>query len=127
VSPSGIARCTLPAARRLRRKSDFDTVHSRGKRIGDRFFGIAARPNELAAPRLGMAVGLKVTETSVRRNRVRRVIRESFRLHQAELPAFDLVVSARLAVRQASAPELRASLEALWQQVSQRCESSSQS
>lgn len=117
----------MPAARRLRRKSEFDTVHSRGKRIGDRFFGIAATPNDLNAPRLGMAVGLKVTRISVRRNRVRRLIRESFRLHQAELPAFDVVVSARAAARDAAGPELRASLEALWQKVSLWCASSSQS
>lgn len=111
----------------MRRKLEFDTVHSRGKRIGDRFFGIAAIPNDLSAPRLGMAVGLKVTQISVRRNRVRRLIRESFRLHQAQLPALDLVVSARAAARGAAAAELRASLEALWQQVGLWCVSSSQS
>ena len=127
MSPGGTARFTLPAARRLRRKSDFDKVHSRGKRIGDRFFGITATPNELDGPRLGMAVGLKVTGISVRRNWVRRLIRESFRLQQAELPPLDLVVSARAASRNAAGAELRTSLNALWQQVSQWCASSSQS
>jgi len=127
LTSSGIARLTFPPSRRLRRKYEFDTVHSGGKRISDRFFGIVAAPNDLNAPRLGMAVGLKASGNSVRRNRVRRLIRESFRLHQTELPAVDLVVSARATTRDAGAAELRASLEALWQKVRVRCDSSSQS
>jgi ribonuclease P protein component len=50
----------------------------------------------------------------VERNRIRRIVRESFRLHQHTLPAVDLVVSARPKARGAAGAELHASLAALW-------------
>lgn len=51
--------------------------------------------NGLDHPRLGLSVGKRVG-SAVRRNAVKRRIREAFRLLQHELPAgFDLVVTAR--------------------------------
>jgi ribonuclease P protein component len=55
------------------------------------------------------------------RNRIRRTIRESFRLHQHALPAVDIVVSARAGARLASAQVLRESLAALWKKVGEQC------
>jgi ribonuclease P protein component len=117
-------RLTLPAQRRLRRKSDFDAAYARGARFGNGFFGVTAKNNDLAAPRLGLAVAVKVAGGAVGRNRIRRIIRESFRLHQLELPAVDLVVSARARARDAQAAELRQSLAALWKEVATRCAAS---
>ena len=54
------------------------------------------------APRLGLAVAVRVAGGAVGRNRIRRIVAESFRLHQHELPAVDLVVSARPQARGAS-------------------------
>ncbi len=52
-------------------------------------------PNGLGYPRLGMSVGRKVGN-AVRRNRIRRLIRESFRLLQHDFPqGYDLVVVVR--------------------------------
>jgi ribonuclease P protein component len=61
---------------------------------------------------------------SVERNRIRRVVRESFRLHQHELPAVDIVVSARARAKGAANPELRAGIEELWRKVKEQCGSS---
>jgi len=119
-------RLTLPAQRRLRRKSDFDAAYARGRRLGNGFFGVTAKSNDSDGPRLGLAVSVRVAGGSVERNRIRRTIRESFRLHQHELPAVDLVVSARDQARNAPGAELRASLAALWQKVAEKCVTSSQ-
>ena len=58
---------------------------------------------------------------AVARNRLRRIIRDSFRLAQTRLPAADLVVGARAGVRGAPAAAIRASLEALWTQAIKTC------
>jgi ribonuclease P protein component len=120
-------RLTHPAQRRLRRKSDFEAAYARGRRFGNGFFAVTANPNDMGAPRLGLAVSVKNAGNSVERNRLRRTIRESFRLHQHELPPVDLVVSARGRARAAAGEELRASLALLWKKVTEQCAAPSQS
>jgi ribonuclease P protein component len=121
------ARLTLPARLRLRRKSDFDAAYARGWRMGNGFFAVTATHNDTGAARLGLAVALRAAGNAVMRNRLRRLIRESFRLHQAEIPCVDLVVSARASARGATPAELRASLDELWKRVSERCAASQRS
>lgn len=120
-------RLRLPQRRRLRRKSEFEAVYARGRRFGDAYFGIVARANEAGYARLGLAVATKAAGNSVERNRVRRVIRETFRLRQREFPALDLVVSARGAVARAGNAVLRASLDTLWDKVTEQCAASPRS
>lgn len=110
-------KLTLPARKRLRRKSDFDATYAKGRRFGNGFFGVTAARNETDVPRLGLAVAVRIAGGGVQRNRIRRIIRESFRLHQYELPAVDLIVSVRDRARGASGAELRESLSALWKSV----------
>lgn len=114
-------RLTFPAPRRLRHKPEFDAAYARGRRFGNGFFAVTVISNDKSAPRLGLAVALRIARTSVERNRIRRIIRESFRLHQHALPAVDIVVSARSRAHGAPAGQLRESLAALWTQVSERC------
>jgi ribonuclease P protein component len=120
-------RLTLPARLRLRRKRDFDAAYARGRRMGDGFFAVTVTMNDAGAPRLGLAVAVRVAGGAVARNRIRRIIRESFRLHQREIPAVDLVVSARPKARAASGRQLHESLEALWKKVGEQCATSSPS
>jgi ribonuclease P protein component len=120
-------RLTLPALGRLRTKADFDRAYAQGRRTGNSLFGVTARRNELGRPRLGLAVAVRVAGSSVERNRIRRIIRESFRVHQYEMPALDIVVSARDRARGAPGPELHASLAALWKKVIEQCATSSRS
>jgi ribonuclease P protein component len=121
-------RLTLPARLRLRHKRDFDAAYARGRRMGDGFFAVTASANASAnqagAPRLGLAVAVRAAGGAVGRNRLRRLIRESFRLHQREIPAVDLVVSARTQARAAPSAVLRASLAALWKKVGEQCATS---
>jgi ribonuclease P protein component len=120
-------RLTLPARLRLRRKSDFDAAYARGRRFADGFFTVTASNNELGAPRLGMAVAVRTAGGAVARNRIRRIIRESFRLHQHELPPLDLVVGVRPRAAAESGRALHTSLAALWKKVSAQCVTSPRS
>jgi ribonuclease P protein component len=92
-------------------------VRAAGRRLGDALFTVHCLSNDLGHARLGMAVSIRTAGTAVRRNRIRRCVRESFRLHQHLLPAVDLFVSARSAARDATGPEMFASLQRLWRQL----------
>jgi ribonuclease P protein component len=86
---------TLPKSRHLRLPSEFAAVYEAKVRESRGPLSLYALPNELGHPRLGMSVSRKVG-TAVRRNRIRRRIRESFRLLQHDLPqGYDLVVVVR--------------------------------
>ena len=88
-------RQTFPPSRRLRLPSEFSAVYAAKVRESRGPLTVYALPNELGHPRLGMSVSRKVG-TAVRRNRIRRLIRESFRLLQHDFPqGYDLVVVVR--------------------------------
>ena len=118
------SRLRLGPEKRLRSKPQFDAVYAAGRRIDDRFFGLRVKPNGLQFPRVGMAVAVKTAGNAVRRNRLRRLVRESFRLAQRDLPFVDIVVAAKFPAAAAPAASLRASLATLWQRVAATCASS---
>jgi ribonuclease P protein component len=112
---------------RLRSKLQFDAVYAGSRRIDDRFFALRVKANGLSHPRVGLAVAVKTAGNAVARNRIRRLVRESFRLNQHELPAVDVVVAAKFPAREAPATSLRDSLATLWKRVASTCASSSKS
>jgi ribonuclease P protein component len=85
----------LPRERVLRAKGEFDGVYRCGQRFRGRGFAIIASPNTLTGSRLGISVQKK-TGNAVRRNRIKRLIREVFRLHQDLFPASsDIIFTVR--------------------------------
>ena len=110
-------RLTFPPHKRLRRKSEFDAAYARGRRFGNGFFAVTATSNDKQGARLGMAVAVRTAGNAVERNRIRRIVRESFRLHQHSLPAVDLVVSARPQARGAAGAQLHESLAGMWKKI----------
>ena len=117
-------RLRFGAELRLRSKPQFDAIYASGRRVDDRFFGLRVKPNGLTHPRIGLAVAVKTAGNAVVRNRLRRLVRESFRLAQFELPAVDVVVAAKFPAVGAPAATLRASLATLWNRVASTCATS---
>ena len=109
---------------RLRSKLQFDAIYAGGRRIDDKFFGMRVKANGLEHPRIGLAVAVKTAGSGVARNRLRRLVRETFRLAQHDLPAVDIVVAVKIPAREAPAATLRASLATLWQRVATTCATS---
>ena len=97
--------------RRLRKRADFDSVRSRGTRVGDGLFVLIVAPSELARTRWGLAVSRRVGNAVVR-NSVKRKIRESIRDMHCET-GWDVIVSARPAAAGAGSESVRNSLRQL--------------
>jgi len=108
---------SFPPARRLRKPGDFKRVYAGGRRSGNEYFTVNTQRNEFNAARLGMSVAVRTLGGAVERNRMRRVIRESFRLNQSMLPPMDIIIGVRSAARAAEPARLRASLEQIWQKL----------
>jgi len=98
----------------LHQPAEFSAVRQRGRRFADAYFSVSVLNNQGSHPRLGLAMATRTCGGSVPRNRIKRLTRESFRLHQHELPPVDVTIAARDAVRSAAARELHASLARLW-------------
>jgi ribonuclease P protein component len=109
----------------VRRKSEFDAVYRRGQRLSDPLFTLNYLPNTLGTARLGLAIAARTAGIAVERNRIRRVIRESFRQARPMLPEADIVIGARPPVRDAANAALRTSLDALWVRLGKACAPSS--
>jgi ribonuclease P protein component len=83
----------FPRALRVVRGGDFQRIYRAGSRAKGTLLIVVAAANSLAHPRLGLSVGRSCWKSAVKRNRVKRIVREAFRLSRAELPGgFDLIV-----------------------------------
>lgn len=78
---------------------------------------LLARNNDLEHPRLGLVIGKKSVKLSVQRNRIKRVIRETFRLSQVDLVGWDIVIIARRGLGELENPELIRQFGKLWQRL----------
>lgn len=76
---------------RLLKTDEFSSVFNFRKRISGRYLVLHYQYTELAHARLGLVVGKKIAKRAVDRNYMKRVLREQFRLRQAQLPGLDLV------------------------------------
>ncbi|NWB90280.1 ribonuclease P protein component [Pseudomonas agarici] len=78
---------------------------------------LLARNNDLDHPRLGLVIGKKSVKLSVERNRLKRLLRESFRLHQDSLIGWDIVIVARKGLGDVENLELIQHVGKLWKRL----------
>ena len=85
----------FPKSHRLRNGAEFRAVYDTAVKKNQGPITVFAKPNALAHPRLGLSVPKRVG-SSPRRNRIKRLLRESFRLCQHDWPTgYDIVVVVR--------------------------------
>ena len=111
--------------RRLRTKRDFQRVFEDPVRSSDRYFSVLARARARAQgvsrARLGLAVAKKRIRRANRRNRLKRLVRESFRENQDRLAGLDLVVIPFATADREPGTVLRGSLGRHWTALSEEC------
>lgn len=109
---------------RLLSPAEFKRVFSGACKVGGRYLTLLARANDLGHPRLGLAISRKHVKTAVGRNLIKRQARESFRLHQATIGNFDVVILGKPGVDKLSRRELRSLIDEYWQELAKRCKRS---
>ena len=104
--------------RRLLTKTEFQAVFDAAKKFSQRYWLALYKPNAQNNARVGIMVGKRAVPLAVDRNTIKRVIRESFREHQGNLPGLDIIVMARHQCNILTKIELREGIEKLWQNLS---------
>jgi len=103
---------------------DYKKVFARPVRSSDRYFTVLARRDEKQElARLGLAVAKKHVRRAVDRNRIKRLVRESFRRQQDLLRGLDIVVLVKPGIEKADNPALFASLQQHWQRLGRQASS----
>ena len=107
----------LDAGRRLRSKADFERLLREGKRRNLDGFTFFLGRRDTGPARLGLLVTRKHAANATDRNRIKRCIREAFRLEQGRLGPLDVLVRPPLGAQGGAA--MLATLRRLFQRLNQ--------
>ncbi|NIP32144.1 MAG: ribonuclease P protein component [Candidatus Dadabacteria bacterium] len=83
---------SLPKKLRILKSESFQEIFKKGKKVSTKNFAFYILLNNLGFPRLGISVGKKVSNKANKRNRIKRLIRESFRANKYLFKSNDIVV-----------------------------------
>jgi ribonuclease P protein component len=110
---------------RLSRARDIQRVFRNGCKISSAYVTLRARKRGTRLPpRLAFAITRKHVGSAVRRNRIKRIARESFRRHWRILQGFDVVLVSRRDLGAAEPRALRTALDTQWVTLNKRLGSS---
>ena len=102
---------------KLRDSAEYQKVFKQNKSLRHKYWLILYRPNEKASARLGTAISKKNVRKAVQRNRLKRIIKETFRQNRKTLGSVDIVVLARPGVCEKSNRELNATITKQWKKL----------
>ena len=111
------------SADKLKHPREYRAVFTHGVRVGAGCFLFYVQRQSLDCARLGLGIAKRQVPTAVARNRLKRVIRESFRAIATSLRGYDVVVVARRPASALTKPEVWAQLSRGWVKVSEAARS----
>lgn len=95
ASPRKLQDQRLPKCHLVRKGWEYRRIYSEGKRLHGKGFSLICLENGKGVNRLGISVHRKI-RGAVKRNRIKRIIRETFRLHRNSFPqGMDIVFTVR--------------------------------
>lgn len=98
-------------------KADYKNVFDDSYKINQRHVLALFKPNQKSYARLGIIVGKRVANSAVARNRIKRAIRESFRLNKDRLQGLDIIIIARQQSDTLNKAKLREGMNILWEKL----------
>ena len=110
---------------RLLNSGSFQAVFDQADvRVSSKHALFLAKFNEQPQPRLGLVIAKKNIRLAVQRNRVKRHLRETFRLSQHELPNMDVVVLTRKGLDTLEDKEMSQEFDKLWHRLTKQANKS---
>jgi ribonuclease P protein component len=104
---------TFGKQERIRKRKDYLAIYQQGTRGYAKHFIVITKKNSLGIKRLGITVGKKVGN-AVKRNRIKRILREFFRLNKSRLSASqDILIIAKVGIPALRYRDVCAELEGL--------------
>lgn len=119
-----MAKAGFSATARLRSNSDFERVYALKCKGADGVLLLFVARNDLATTRIGLSVSKKHGGAVVR-NRLKRWLREAFRLERQQFPVGIDLIAIPLAADRASLTAYRQSLVGLVKRLSRRLDQQS--
>lgn len=108
---------SFPRHRRLLSRADYDRVLSGGRRVSRGGMRFLVAEAVVPFARLGFIIPRRCIRSAVLRNRLRRVVRERFRLQYEQLPCSDLVFQVTATPPRLPRPQLRVTIDALFRLI----------
>lgn len=108
---------TYPRKNRLVTKAEFKAVFDNAQKVSQKYLLVLYKPNQNLHSRLGLVVGKRFANKAVSRNRIKRVIRESFRFNFENLKGIDIIVIARHQCDTLTKHKLREGIDKLWEKL----------
>jgi len=114
-------RFTFPRSVRLLSNNDYGRVFKNPVKSKDSCFTLLGKTNNRDVSRLGLAISKKTVHKAVDRNRIKRLIRDSFRHSRHKLAGIDIVVLANKGLDGRRNEEMLISLSHHWKQLVKKC------
>lgn len=115
------APATFGKSQRLLKAADFKQVFDHNEaRASHRYFLLLAKPAADNQQRLGLVVAKKNVRLAVQRNRIKRVVRETFRQLPEQQPPLDTIFLARRGIDQLDKHALSSILREQWSKLAKQ-------
>jgi ribonuclease P protein component len=108
-----VATFSFPKQAKLLKTDDFSSVFNLRKRIANKHLVVRYCQNNFNHARLGLIVSKKNAKSAVKRNYMRRVLRELFRLYQHQLPNVDLIIQVQFLFEKPQFVQIKQEFESL--------------